>query len=402
MRPQPFTIDIPVSAIENLKSRIRATAWPDDLDNGDWNYGFPRGYLKSLAESWAEDYDWYDAQARMNAYPHFKVTVDDVPIHFMRVAGKGPDPVPLILSHGWPWTFWDMQRVIGPLTDPAAFGGDPADAFELIVPSLPGFAFSTPLRRAGMNFWKTADLWQKLMTQVLGFDRYAAAGGDWGQFITQQLGHKYAESLLGIMLTGTAPLALFNAPRFWDISSGFLPADLPEEAQRPLLDHFRKRVPHVAVQTIEPQTLAYAMHDSPVGLLAWLVQPRRDWGECGGDPETAFPREHLLTTATIYWLTGSYVNSARFYADAVRSPWAPSHSREPLVEAPTAITFLGGEFLPGMTTANRLDAFHRSPWSIQYNLHFTGVHEKGGHFSFYEAPDACVHDLRAHFRPLRA
>jgi pimeloyl-ACP methyl ester carboxylesterase len=401
MIPEPFEIDIPAERITDLQTRVRRTNWPDDLENEDWAYGFNSSYLRSLADTWANQYDWYAVQARMNEYPHWRVMLDSVPIHFMRIPGKGPKPIPLILTHGWPWTFWDMQRVIGPLTDPAAFGGDPADAFELIVPSLPGFAFSTPLRSTGINFWRTADLWHKLMSSVLGFERYAAAGGDWGYFITEQLGHKYASSLYGILLTGAAPLDLFNAERYWDISTTFLPSGLTTEARRALLNHFKKRIPHVAAQTIEPQTIAYAMHDSPVGLLAWLMQPRRDWSDCRGNLETAFSREHILTTATIYWVTQSFVNSARYYAEAVRFPWSPAHDRSPRVEAPTALTFLGGEFLPGMTRENRVEAFRRTPWALDFNVQYTNVHDRGGHFSFYEAPEACVTDLRAHFRPLR-
>ncbi len=401
LAPESFEISIDREVIDDLCRRVAASYWPDDLGNEDWGYGIGRDYLQSVAESWAGDYDWYAAQARINEFAHFRVTIDGVPIHFLRRRGKGPNPIPLILTHGWPWTFWDMQKVIGPLTDPARFGGDPADAFDLIVPSVPGFGFSTPLRQSGMNFWRVADLWQRLMTEVLGFDRYAAAGADWGYLITQQLGHKYADSLYGIYLIGSAPLDLFNREQYWNLAGAFLPPGLPDAVRLPILAHFRKRVPHVAVQTIEPQTLAYAMHDSPVGLLAWLLQPRRDWSDCGGDLESVFPREHLLTTATIYWATRSFVNSARFYADAVRHPWRPSHHRKPAVEAPCGFTFLGGEFLPGMSVETRIAQFEASALAADVNLHFANVHPRGGHFAFYEAPDACVADIRAMFRGLR-
>lgn len=401
MPPQPFTVDIPDAVIEDLRRRVRATDWPDDLGNEDWGYGVNGAYLKSLADTWADDYDWRQAEARMNAFAHFRVTLDDVPIHFIREPGRGPNPVPLILTHGWPWTFWDMQKVIKPLADPGAFGGDPADAFEVIVPSLPGFGFSTPLPRAGMNFWKTADLWQTLMTDVLGFRRYAAAGGDWGVQVTEQLGHKYAESLFGIHITGAIPMDLFNRERYWDITNAFVPPETPQPLRSVLLNDLKRIVTHVTVQTIEPQTVAYALQDSPVGLLAWLVQRRRDWGETHGELERAFPREHLLTTATLYWATKSFVSSARFYGDAVRYPWSPSHDRKPLIEAPAGITFLGGENLPGMTADNRIDIFKATPQAANYNLHYAKAHPTGGHFSFYEAPEACVADLRATFRDLR-
>ena len=173
-----FTIDVEQSVLDDLKRRIRDTRWPPRVAGLGWDYGFDQDYLRELADSWL-DYDWRAEEARINGFAHYRATIDDVPIHFIREPGKGPAPVPLVLTHGWPWTFWDMQKVIRPLADPAAYGGDPADAFEVIVPSLPGFAFSTPLPHPGINSVVTADLWEKLMTEVLGFPRYAAAGADW-------------------------------------------------------------------------------------------------------------------------------------------------------------------------------------------------------------------------------
>lgn len=398
--PEQFRIDIPRERIDALRSRIRATNWPADLANDDWSYGINAGYLRKLLDYWAGDYDWYAAQARMNEHDHFRATVDGVPIHYMRIKGKGPNPQPLILSHGWPWTFWDMQKMIGPLTDPAAHGGDPADAFELIVPSLPGFGFSVPAQ-AGVNFWKTADLWNTLMTEVLGFEKYFAAGGDWGYFVTQQLGHKYADTVKAIYITNTTPLDLFNSERFWDISHRFVRPDLSDDLRKGWLEILKKRVPHVALQTIEPQTMAYALHDSPAGLMAWLLQPRRDWGQWEGSIDNTFPFEHMATTATIYWLTESYVSSARYYADAVRHPWTPSHGRTPMIEAPSCVAYFGGEFYPGMTVENRLDWFTQSPMAANYKLHYAKAHPHGGHFCFYEVPDFCVSDIRQGFRDFR-
>jgi pimeloyl-ACP methyl ester carboxylesterase len=183
--------------LEDLRSRLRATKWPDDDGNEDGRYGVPRALLQELAEYWAGEYDWRAAERAMNAYEHYVVDVSGTRVHFMRKPGAGPAPVPLILSHGWPWTFWHWSKVIDRLADPAAFGGDPADAFEVIVPSLPGFGYSTPTR-PDMNFWKIADVWHELMTETLGHARYAAAGCDVGALVTGQLGHKYAGELYGI------------------------------------------------------------------------------------------------------------------------------------------------------------------------------------------------------------
>jgi len=398
---EQFTVHVADEVLDDLRRRIADTRWPPHVDGLGWRYGFDEDYLRELARSWL-DYDWRAEEARINGFSHYRTTIDDVPIHFIREPGKGPSPVPLILTHGWPWTFWDMQKVIRPLADPAAYGGDPADAFEVIVPSLPGFAFSTPLPRPGINSVVTADLWHRLMTEVLGFPHYAAAGADWGARVTAQLGHKYAASLIGFHTVNTTPLELFNAERYWDITGFLVPYDTPPEVRAQVLPGLSRIVSHVAVQTVEPQTLAYAMHDSPVGMLAWLMQRRRDWGDTAGDVESAFPRAHLLATATLYWATESFASAARFYAEAVRDPWKPSHERSPRLEAPVGLTFLGGENPPGIDTPEqRIELFRNSPAAANYNLHFVNAHPRGGHFAHYENPEALIGDIRATFRGLR-
>ncbi len=185
-----FTIDIPSATIDDLRRRLAQTRWPIDFANDQWSYGTNRAYLQELIGHWIDGYDWYSHQRTMNQYSHYKVTIEGIPIHFIHEPGKGPKPIPIILSHGWPWTFWDYEKVIRPLADPAAFGGDPRDSFDVVVPSLPGFGFSTPLTVPGINYWRTADIWVELMQTVLGYGKFAAAGGDWGAFITNQLGHK--------------------------------------------------------------------------------------------------------------------------------------------------------------------------------------------------------------------
>ncbi len=399
---EQFEINVPDAVLDDLRRRIGDMRWPPHTPGLGWGYGFDDGYLRELAETWRTDFDWRAVERRMNGFAHYRTTIDDVPVHFIREPAKGPAPIPLILSHGWPWTFWDMQKVIRPLADPGAHGGDPADAFEVIVPSLPGFAFSTPLPRAGINSVVTADLWQRLMTDTLGFPRYAAAGADWGARVTAQLGHKHAASLFGMHTVNTTPLDLFNSERYWDITGYMVPYDAPAEVRATMLPWLARIVPHVAVQTIEPQTLSFAMHDSPVGMLAWLMQRRRDWGDTGGDVESMFPREHLLATATLYWVTESFASAARFYAEAIHHRWQPSHDRTPRIEAPSGITFLGGENPPGIDTPEqRIALFRNSPAAANYNLHFVNAHAHGGHFAHYENAEACVADIRATFRGLR-
>jgi microsomal epoxide hydrolase len=315
-----------------------------------------------------------------------------VPVHFIRKAGRGPRPIPIILSHGWPWTFWDLHAVIEPLADPASFGGDPRDAFEVIVPSMPGFGFSTPLTQTGINFWTTADLWHRLMTEGLAFERYAAQGGDWGALTTMQLGHKYAQHLHGIHLSTVAPLGLFNHERPWDVTAGTLaPAHLDATQRSEFLAWQERIAAHVAVQVLDPQTLAYALHDSPVGLLAWLIERRRAWGDCRDGLEAAFDRDFLLTTTMIYWLTDSFVTSARFYAEAARHRWQPAHDGDPVIAARTGISYFEHDGTVGLGAG----------MEAQFNLVFERHHDRGGHFAPAEVPELIVRDLRDCFRPLR-
>jgi microsomal epoxide hydrolase len=401
MEPQPFTVAIEEPVLDDLKSRLRHARWPSDTGNENWCYGFNGDYLRSLADTWLNDFNWREVEREINGFDHYRVTIDGVPVHFIRKPGKGPRSIPLLINHGWPSTFWEMSRVIVPLADPAAFGGDPEDAFDVIVTSLPGFTFSSPQVQAGMTASRVADLWHRLMTEVLGYERYAVSGGDWGSRVTSVMGHKYAESLYGIHILGATPIDLFSHERYWDITASFVPYDAPEPVRKAILPFVTKAVSHACVQTLEPQTLSYAMHDSPVGQLAWITQRLRDWGHTHGDVESVFSREYLLTTATLYWVTETFVTSARYYRDAVLHPWQPSHNRQPRIEAPTGITFLGGEDPPGVTHENRVDMFMASARAKDYNLHYVKAHESGGHFGYYENPQACIDDIREIFRDLR-
>lgn len=392
MQPERFEIRVPDAVLEDLRERLRRTRWAPDFANDDWSYGTNARTLRELVAYWLDGYDWRAEEAAMNRFPHWRVELDGVPVHFLRVPGRGPSPIPLILSHGWPWTFWDLHRVIGPLSDPAAHGGDPADAFEVIVPSMPGFGFSTPLAQTGVNFWTTAELWHRLMTEVLGFERYAAQGGDWGALTTTQLGHAHADSLYGIHLSTLAPLSLFDHERPWDITAGTLaPAGLAPAERERFLAWQRRIASHVAVQVLDPQTLAYGLHDSPVGLLAWLLERRRSWGDCRRGVVATFGRDFLLTTTMLYWVTESFVTSARFYAEAARNRWRPSHARTPLVGAPTGISTFRHDGTVGLG-AGMESLFH---------VVYSREHDEGGHFAPIEVPERIVDDVRATFRPFR-
>src|SRR3989442_8298617 len=251
MRKEPFTIAIPETVLTDLRERLAKTRWSSDFANPRWEYGTNRDYLKSLVDYWRQDYDWRKHEREMNTFSHYQTTIEDVPIHFIHEPGKGPKPMPLILSHGWPWTFWDFHKVIRPLADPAAFGGDPQDAFDVVVPSLPGYGFSIPLTTPGVNCWSTADMWVTLMQDVLGYKKFAAEGGDWGAILTAQLGHKYADRLIGIYSHLMIPLSFF---------SGSLPGPEeygPEEKgwYERTQGFFAGETGYMALQTTKPQTI---------------------------------------------------------------------------------------------------------------------------------------------------
>lgn len=392
MNPVAFQIQIPDRDLDDLRDRLRrfrtssAANADSDFANGDWRYGMNGEYLREIVHYWIEDFDWRREERAMNAFEHFRVEIDDVPIHYMKRAGVGPNPIPLVLTHGWPWTFWDYRYVIEPLANPGAYGGDPADAFDVIVPSLPGFTFSGPLRKTGVNWIKTADLWQRLMTEVLGYERYAAAGGDWGAFVTAQLGHKYAESLYGIH---EAFPAIPGFDYYAITEDDYAPEEADLYARRAVSEPLTTS--HMAVHSSDPQTLAFALEDSPAGLAAWILERRRNWSDCGGDLESAFTRDHLLTTISLFWLTHSVGTSLRFYWETAHQPWTPSHGRSPTIEAPTAFAVLPQDVFP-LPRSVVEEHVHLKQWSRL---------PRGGHFGAAEVPELIVEDLRTFFRGQR-
>jgi pimeloyl-ACP methyl ester carboxylesterase len=385
MRAEPFQVAIAQTRLDDLRRRLEAIRWPPIIGTDDWRPGVQQGYLRGLVDYWRDGYDWRAQEARINAWPQFRTEIDGLPIHYMHIRGRGPKPMPLVLTHGWPWTFWDFHRVLGPLSDPQAHGGDPRDAFDLVVPSLPGFGFSTPLPR-GVNVSDTADLWQKLMCDVLRYPRFGAQGGDWGAMVSQELGHRHPQSLTGVHL---------SMPNFLCIA----PKELVREAFAPDEQHFfdtmkeraRSAKSHLAVQCEDPQTLAFALEDSPVGLAAWLIERRRNWSDCGGDVESVFPRDDLLTTVMLYWLTSSIGSSMRYYFEYAKRRWKPVHARQPVIEPPTAVAVFPQELI---FTPRRLAerAANIRRWTLM---------PRGGHFAPAEQPDLLVEDVRDFFRTLR-
>jgi len=383
---QPYEIAIPQAALDDLAVRLARTRFADDFANDDWSFGLPDSYLRELVAYWHDGYDWRAQEAAMNRLANHRVDLDGVPIHFVHERGRGPAPIPLILTHGWPWTFWDYHHLIGPLSDPAAHGGDPHDAFDVIVPSLPGTAFSSPLRTPGIGVTQTADLWVRLMRDVLGYDRFGAGGGDSGAFVSSWLGHAYAPHVIGVHLNFPAPISMAALGTIRD--DDYAPEELAWLTERA---QARGTAAHMVVQTEDPQTLAYAMNDSPAGLAAWIVARRRNWSDCDGDVERRFSKDDLLTTVSLYWLTETFHTSVRFYAESWRAPWPRAHDREPPIAAPTGVAVFPKELV----------RVPRRFMERQANLTHWTVMPRGGHFAPAEEPDLMVEDLRAFFRDLR-
>lgn len=378
----PFRIDLPQDRVDLLRSRLLHTVWADPSDGSSRAYGVSGEYLHALADYWTAQYDWRQQEAAMNRWRHLRGDVDGVTLHVLHERGSGRAPVPLILTHGWPWTFWDFAKVIEPLAHPERFGGDPEDGFDVVVPSLPGSVFSSPTP-GGIGWRQTADLWVRLMTE-LGYERFAAHGGDSGAFVSAQLAHAHADRLIGAHLT---------YPSLLDPSAVFGREDFGADEVE---DFDRQRDPmsnmtHFLVHMLEPQTLAWALQDSPVGLAAWMLQRRTAWSDCDGDVERRFTKDELITSFALYWLTGTVSSSLRFYADSFREPWQPSHDREPTLQAPTGIAVFPRE----------LSHVPRSVAETHANLvHWTRM-PRGGHFAPMEEPHLLVQDIRDFIRPLR-
>jgi len=382
--PAPFTIAIPDAALDDLVRRLRSTRWADDFDNQDWSFGVERDWLMGMADYWASDFDWRAQEAAMNRYPQFKVLINDVPVHFMHIRGKGPNPTPIVLTHGWPWTFWDYRHVLEPLTDPAAHGGDPACSFDVVIPSLPGFGFSAPLRSGGFDAARIAVIWDRLMYHVLGYERYGAAGGDVGAAVTGELAAAFPDHLIAILLT---------MPALPGVDPFDVPQDMWAEDERWMRDRTLSMLPkltHVAVHDHIPQTLAYALNDSPIGLAAWIWQRRRDWSDCPGDLADYYGKDFLCTLASIYWLTNTIGTSMRWYRDWSDGRRRPQAETPPQITVPTGIVVSPKEvvMMPRKLAAERC------------NLQRWSVLDGGGHFAAAERPADVVNELRALFGEL--
>lgn len=396
---EPFEIAVPEQALSDLHARIDNTRWPDSLEDVGWSYGAEPTYLKSLIDDWRNRYDWRAQEKLLNALPQYRTAIDGLDLHFVHRPGKGPAPLPLVLTHGWPSTFIEYTGLVDALADPAAHGGDPADAFHVVVPSLPGYGFSGPSRHPGMTPRVMARMWVELMRR-LGYERFGAHGCDWGSYVTALLGHDHAERLAGIHMG----MVSLRAP------GGDKRVVSPEE------EAFRTRRREWAteesgyqqIQGTKPQTLAYGLTDSPVGLAAWIAEKWRAWTDCGGNLHAAIDRDTVLTNIAIYWFTGTIGSASRLYYES-------RHDPDPVVLAPgERIEVPCGFFLErppedevgegayrSRRDAPRVGAPPRERVEPGFNIQRWFVAPKGGHFPALETPQLLIDELRAFFRPLR-
>ena len=376
----PFTVDIPQADLDDLRDRLARTRFPAQIADAGWDYGTELGYARALVEYWRDAYDWRAAEDRLNAFDHFTTTVDGQHVHFVHQRSPEPDALPLVITHGWPGSIVEFLDVIGPLTDPAAHGGDPADAFHVVAPSIPGYAFSGPTTERGWSARRVAEAWASLMAG-LGYDRYGAQGGDWGSIITTHLGLVDPDHLAGIHLN----MVVAGGPPEGDTEP------LTEAEQQGLADmagYFATDSGYMQIQSTKPQTLGYGLEDSPAGLAAWIVEKFRSWSDCNGDVESAFTRDQLLTNVMLYWLTGTAHSSARlYYENRVADGWAVRER----VQVPVGAAIYPREII-------------RPPrrWAeANYNITHWAEQPRGGHFAAMEQPALFVDDVRTFFRALR-
>jgi len=379
MNVAPFSIRIEDATLADLKDRLARTRWPDEINDEGWAWGTRSDYLRRLVGYWVSGFDWRVQEAELNRLPQFRAEFDGLRIHFVHVRGVGPACFPLVLTHGWPGSFIEMRKIIPLLTDPAAHGGEAADAFDVVVPSLPGYGFSDRPRQAGMSPAAIADLWARLM-RGLGYQRFGAQGGDWGGAVSTWLSIRHPDVVAGIHLN-------FVSGIFDHVDDG---RDASEQAylagRGGWLD---AEGGYNHLQGTKPQTLAYGLTDSPAGLAAWIVEKFRTWSDCGGDVESVFTADELLANISIYWLTETFSSSVRIYKEARRSPLRFAAGQR--VRPPLAFARFPAE-IPTPPRALLERVFDLRQWTEM---------PRGGHFAAMEQPALLADDIRRFFRPLR-
>lgn len=388
MSTSPFRIDVEQRVLDDLRTRLTRTRWVDDLGDPSWDHGASIPYMKQLVGYWRDGFDWRTQERALNDFVQFRTTLrGGIGIHFIHQRGRGPDPLPIILTHGFPDSIVRFTKIIPMLTDPVSHGGDAADSFDVVAPSLPGYAFSD--KPSGeTNVFHVGDLWHELM-EHLGYRRYAAHGGDWGSTITELLARDHADHVVAIHLTDVPFFHSFQKP------------DDPSRAEQKYLDGIAKfqrtQGAYAFVQGAQPQALAIGLNDSPAGLATWLVEKFRRWSDCDGDVERRFTKDELLTNVMLYWVTETINSSFLPYYDITQAralTWIGQKVKEwkGSTSVPTALAMFPKDLSsPPREWAERF--FNVARWTEM---------RSGGHFAALEEPEALVQDIRESFRPFRS
>ena len=385
---RPFQVHVPDEALDDLRRRLDQTRWPDRETVSDGSQGVPLAKMQELVGYWRTGYDWRKAEAKLNALPQFVTKIDGVDIHFIHVRSRHPNAMPLIMTHGWPGSVFELLKVIGPLTDPTAHGGRAEDAFHLVLPSMPGYGFSGRPETTGWNPNRIARAWAELMKR-LGYKRYVAQGGDWGSIIAHRMAEQQPPGLLGIHVNmpATVPPEIAKAL----LLGGPPPPGLTERekiAYQRMDNFYKNGSGYGLMMATRPQTLGYSLADSPVGLAAWFYDKFADWTHTNGDPEKVLTRDEMLDDITLYWLTNTGASAARLYWENNANNFNAVN-----ISIPAAVTVFPGEI-------------YRAPksWAERAYKKLIYFHEveQGGHFAAWEQPELFAQEIRAAFRPLRS
>jgi pimeloyl-ACP methyl ester carboxylesterase len=378
---EPFAIAVDDAVLDDLRQRIGRSRWPGLVAGAGWDGGMDVGYLRDLLATWAGDFDWRARERALNTFAHFRARVDGLWVHFIHERGHGPDPLPIVLTHGWPSSFTEHLDLIPLLTDPAAQGGRAEDAFDVVVTSLPGYGFSDQPAAPGMVNTTIADLWCRLMRDGLGYPRFGAHGSDIGAGVTSRLGLRHPGAVVGIHLSA---MNLGTPEQPWSAAE----RDYLAAVER----WDRAEGAYSDIQATKPQTVACGLNDSPAGLAAWIIEKFRAWSDCGGDVESRFTREQLLTNLTIYWATQTIGSSIRLYYEHGR--WGSALRPGDQIGVPAGFAIFANEFVPAGHPPRELAErnFQVARWTEM---------PRGGHFAALEEPRLLAEDIRAFFRPLR-
>ncbi|MBY5901342.1 epoxide hydrolase family protein [Rhizobium leguminosarum] len=388
---RPFKVEVSEAALTDLRRRLTETRWPDGETVMDRSQGVQPDRLKELVRYWQSSYDWRKAESRLNSFPQFLTNIDGLDIHFIHVRSRHENALPLIMTHGWPGSVFELLDVIGPLTDPTAHGGRADDAFHLVIPSIPGFGFSGKPPATGWNPQRIAAAWDVLMKR-LGYDRYVSQGGDWGAIISDALGRQAPDGLLAIHVNRVERATTFPADAAQALKNGGPAPDSLSQDEKVVFDEARDFLNngfgYAAIMSTRPETVGYGIADSPVGLAAWLYDKIADWVYTRGNPEQVLGKDAILDNITLYWLTNTGPSSGRIYWENVMSG-----AKLTAVKVPVAVTVFPGEvYKPPRHWLSKA-----YPNLIYYNRA-----SKGGHFAAWEEPELFSQEIREAFRSLRS